>query len=419
MSSRHPLLAACCISFALAGCRDAVAPRNAVAAIAGVEEAEGGESPNILSIDHQLSIHSTLAANRGEVVHLFMRERVRDDGGDKPRPAVLMLGGRSVPAVVGMDLQYGDYDWALWLARSGGFDVFTLEFQGSGKSSRPTMDDPCNVPTAQQFLLIPNPLSATCAHSYSSALTTTASDLAELDSAVEYIRGLRGVERVHLVSWSQGSFRIGPYAVQHPEKVASLFFLAPIFNVAFKQTPPVADPTPMTLGTRADLFAGNGSTTGWDPEVRCPGQREAGIEDVVWAAIMDNDDLGRTWGAAPAGASPDSPPEGLMRVRQAFLSGWNGDLAARLTVPTLIIRGEFDSGQGGLQQVAELYRLVKNDNKLRFTVQCTGHYMPWESQRRILQQISKEWLKHGRVGGFEQGEFRVDTEGNLIPEPAP
>ena len=61
---------------------------------------------------------------------------------------------------------------------------------------------------------------------------------------------------------------------------------------------------------------------------------------------------------------------------------------------------------------------VQNDNKLRFTVQCAGHYMVWERQRWILHQVSKEWLKHGRVGGFTAGEFRIDTEGNIAPDVA-
>jgi pimeloyl-ACP methyl ester carboxylesterase len=94
---------------------------------------------------------------------------------------------------------------------------------------------------------------------------------------------------------------------------------------------------------------------------------------------------------------------------------WNAEVAAQITAPTLIIRGEFDTGQGGLQHVAELYDLVQNDNKLRFTVQCSGHFMQWEKQRKVLHQISKEWLKHGRVGGFDKGEFFVDTEGRLRP----
>jgi pimeloyl-ACP methyl ester carboxylesterase len=327
-----------------------------------------------------------------------------------------MIHGRSVPVLAGMELKYSDYDWALWLARSGGFDVFMLDFQGSGRSPRPRMDDPCNVPKAQQQgLLIPNPLEATCSPSYAFTLNTTASDLDELDTVVEYIRNLRGVDKVHLLAWSQGAFRIGPYAAKHPDKVASLFFFAPIFNTAFIRTPPSSEPTPMTLSTRADQFTPNVSTTGWG----CADQREPGIEDVVWAAIMENDDLGRTWGPPPSDAPAGSPPEGVMRVRQAILTGWNAEVASHLTVPTLIIRGDMDTGIGGRQDVAELYRLVNNDNKLRFTVQCAGHFMNWEKEHWILHQISKEWIKHGRAGGFDHGEFRVDTQGNFTPEPLP
>ena len=134
---------------------------------------------------------------------------------------------------------------------------------------------------------------------------------------------------------------------------------------------------------------------------------------------MENDELGRTWGPPPLAAPEGSPSEGVMRVRQVILTGWNAEVASQLTVPTLIIRGELDTGLGGRQDVAELYRLVKNENKLRFTVKCAGHFMNWETQRTALHQISKEWIKHGRVGGFDHGEFRVDSDGNLTPEPTP
>jgi pimeloyl-ACP methyl ester carboxylesterase len=401
-----------------AGCQEPTElKRLGVAGPVSAEIVEVGPG-NIATIDHQVPHVSTVSANFGELVHLFVRERVRNDPANaKPREAVLMIHGRSIGVLAVSELRHEDYDWAQWLARSGDVDVFMLDFQGSGRSPRPKMDDPCNAPTAQQGILIPNPLSATCPHSYPFTLNTSGSDLDELDTVVEYIRALRGVDKVHLIGWSAGSFRIGPYAVQHPDKVASLLFLAPIFNTAFRGPPPIADPTPMTLGTRADVFAGDGRVLGWDPEVKCENQREPGIENVVWAAIMENDDLGRTWGSPPAGAPEGSPPEGVMRIRQSVnaVGVWNAAVAAQITAPTLIIRGEFDTGQGGLQHVAELYNLVQNDNKLRFTVQCSGHFMPWEKQRSVLHQISKEWLKHQRVGGFDNGQFVVDSEGNLLP----
>jgi pimeloyl-ACP methyl ester carboxylesterase len=411
IKSRHFLFPI--MVMALTGCHDPYEPTLQEAPRFAVQYSEPS---NILTIDHAVPHTSTVAANAGELVHLFVRERVRDDVGERRREAVLMIHGRSVPVLAAAELRYRDYDWALSLARSGGLDVFMLDFQGSGRSPGPKMDDPCNAPSAQQGILIPNPLAATCPHSYPFTLNTSGSDLDELDRVVEYIRNLRGVEKVHLIGWSAGSFRIGPYAVLHPEKVASLLFFAPIFNTAFRGPPPITDPTPMTIGTRADAFAGDGKTLGWDVEVKCENQREPGIQDVVWAAIMENDELGQTWGPPPAGAPSGSPPEGVMRIRNSVnaMRVWNADVAAQITVPTLIIRGELDTGQGGLQHVEPLYDLIQNDNKLRFTVQCAGHFMEWEKQRHALHAISREWIRDGRVSGFDRGEFYVDTEGNFI-----
>jgi pimeloyl-ACP methyl ester carboxylesterase len=355
-------------------------------------------------------------ANAGQTILLRVRERrVAKRHSTK---VVLMIHGFSVPVQPGFDLRSDHYDWALSLAQSAGVDVFMLDFQGSGPSPRPKMNNPCNVAKADQArALIPYQIPATCDPDYPFQLINSRSDWDELDTVVDYIRGLRGVEKVNLVSWSQGSFRVGPYSVMHPEKVESLFMYAPIYNPAFRSgvgpdgfgaPVPLPQPgTPMTLRTKRDLLAL------WDGEQRCEGQLEDGIQDVVWKAIMENDKLGRTWGAPPAGAPEGSAPEGVMRVRTPFLWGWNQGMAARITVPLLIIQGEFDQGDGGIQALAELYQTVQSTRKLRFRVQCAGHRMVWESQRKILHHISKKWISHGSVGGFETGEFFVDTEGNL------
>jgi pimeloyl-ACP methyl ester carboxylesterase len=369
---------------------------------------------HVTTTDHLVPHLSTVPANAGEFVHLHLRER--DALNRNNKEVVLMIHGFSVPVQPGYDLRADHYDWALFLAQSAGFDVFMLDFQGSGLSPRPKMDDACNAPKADQArALIPNPLAATCEPGYRFQLINSKSDWDELHTAVEYIKKQRGVEKVHLISWSLGSFRVGPYAVQHPENVASLFLYAPIYNPAFRSGtgsdgfgPPVRLPqpgTPMTIRTRAEFIAI------WDAEERCDGQLEDGIQDLVWSAIMDNDPVGRDWGPFAA----DSSPEGVMRVRSQFLWAWNETVALRVTVPILIIAGEFDLGDGGIQKLAELYQTVKSPSKLRFKVQCAGHRMVWESQRKVLHHISKEWIKHGSVAGFASGEFFVDTEGNLSP----
>ena len=391
------------------------------------------QANEVVAIDHLVKHISTVPANSGQLVKLFVRERVRRHPEEKPRKAVLMVHGASVPVLPGMALNVANYDWAESLARSG-FDVFMLDFQGSGRSPRPKMDDPCNVSTADQTrALIPNPLPATCPPADPFQLINSQSDWDELDTVVDYIIAQRRVEKVALVSWSQGSFRVGPYAVQHPEKVESLFLLAAIFNPAFRSgagpdgfDPPIALPgpstfdqkrgwtnTPMTLRTRSDVMGE------WNAEIHCEGQVEDGIQDVIWSTIMDNDGVGRNWGPPPAGSPAGSPPEGVMRVRTPFLWGWNSATARRLRVPVLIIAGEFDTGRGGIQNFSQLYEDIPHDQKLWFKVQCAGHNLPWERQRKVLHHISRQWLKNGAVEGCTRGKFFVDTEGRLSPQDAP
>jgi len=174
------------------------------------QDEDGGK---IVTIDQQVPHTSTLPANTGARVNLFVRERFAVN--KTPSKAVLMVHGRSVPALAGFDLQYKHYSWALELAKAG-FDVFVVDLQGNGRSpisehgtrDFAPMQDPCNVsnfaPDFQQpRLLIPNPLSAPCPPSYPFRLVPSNSEWDELDTVVDYIRALRGVDKVALVSWSR------------------------------------------------------------------------------------------------------------------------------------------------------------------------------------------------------------------------
>lgn len=386
---------------------------------------------DIVTTDHQVPHVSTVPANTGELVHLFVRERdgspPKDKKDKKSRKAVLMIHGRSNGVLAGFDLGTDRYNWALSLAQAG-FDVFMLDFQGSGRSPRPKMDDPCNANPAQQSILIPNPLSAPCSVNYPFQLTNSQSEWDELDTVVDYIRAHRNVGKVALIGWSAAAFAIGPYAVQHPDKVERVLFFAPVFPPNGRASKPgtrfdapaalpVGSPAaefgfPMNLTTKA------GVESLWARELQCDRQREDGIQEFVWSSMMENDTIGRTWGPV----LPGGRPEGVLRSRNAFWWGWNSttvklDGTLGQSVPVLIIYGEHDIQVAAPPfSVSALYNAIPGARKLMFKVACAGHFMNWERQAKVLHHISKQWLKCGAVDGFTSGSFFVDTAGNLSPQ---
>ncbi|MFF8277183.1 alpha/beta fold hydrolase [Streptomyces lateritius] len=369
--------------------------------------------------DHAIRHKSTVPANEGQMVDLFVRERDGTSLGHlAERKAVLMLHGRSVPVLAGFDLQYKTYSWADALAKAG-YDVFMMDLQGSGLSPRPKMDDPRNASPGNQALLTPRPPGFTPGPvKYDRQLNNSNSDQAELHTVVKWIREKRHVEKVAFIGWSAAAFTMGPYAVKNPGTVESLFLLAPIFPPDGTSTPPNPLPLPgfpMFLGTRW------GVESGWNAELRCEGQREPGMVERAWAAIMDNDPVGRTWG----------PPEGLNRIRNFVRWGWNKTTAAQGgvlggSVPVLIVYGEHDrqvntsppSSDPELNfSVPALYNAVAGSHKLMVKLACAGHSVVWETQHKNVHNLSKHWLKHLKVDGKTQGVFDMNTNGDLSPAP--
>jgi pimeloyl-ACP methyl ester carboxylesterase len=371
----------------------------------------------VVTTDHAVPHISTVPANAGTPVNLFVREH---DGTrpNHPRKPVLMLHGRSVPALAAFDFGTGRFNWSMDLARAG-FDVFIMDLQGIGRSPRPTMDDPCNADPAQQGILIPNPLSATCPASYPHQLNNSQSDWDEVDTVVDFIRSLRHVQKIDLIGYSAAAFQFGPYTIQHPDKVSSLFLLAPIFPPDGRPSAPATLPVsippdqfgfPMRIQTRAEFQAA------WDSEIHCADQRPTGMVDVVWNAIMDNDTLGRTWG----------PPSGVLRFRNAFTWGWTRSTVQQesvlgTTVPVFIVYGDLDTTANTpiptlpvlTFSVPKLYDAIPGTRKLMFRLACTGHSMPWENQALELHDLSKQWLRQQAVDGLTNGSFFMDEEGNL------
>lgn len=365
--------------------------------------------------DHAVTHVSTIPANAGTTVKLFVRERDGTPQGGTRKP-VLMLHGRSTPVLAAADLQYKTYGWAEALAKAG-YDVFMMDLQGAGRSPRPKMDDPRNANPAEQRLLTPKPTGfSPGSPNYAFQLNNSNSDRDELNTVVEYIRDLHKVDKVAFIGWSAAALTMGPYAVDNPGKVASLFLLAPVFPPKATSNPPSTLPQPgfpMFLGTRPGL------ETAWNAELHCVDQREAGMVERVWAAIMENDPVGRAWG----------PPEGLNRIRNFVRWGWNETTAAKGgvlggTVPVLIVYGEHDKTVNTTPpstnpefnlSVPALYNAITGTKKLMVKMACASHSVVWEIQHKNLHNLSKHWLKHLTVDGKTTGVFEMDLNGAISP----
>ena len=179
-------------------------------AVSALPPAPAGAGERLVTLERFVPHTSTVPATAGRRVGLYLREKAgaeaiaRFESGAPPEGrVVLFVHGGSVPSVPDYDLDYKDYSWMGHLAAAG-FDTFAMDQTGYGRSPRPMMDDACNMSEADQALVTPHPLAAPCEPSYPFGSTTVQSDWDEIDTVVDYIRDLRGVERVSLIGWSAG-----------------------------------------------------------------------------------------------------------------------------------------------------------------------------------------------------------------------
>jgi pimeloyl-ACP methyl ester carboxylesterase len=357
--------------------------------------AAGDDSEQLLTVDHYVRIRSTVPAIAGQPAQIYVRERAKAGtvlrGATFADRVVLFVHGAGTPAEVAFDVPYKDYSWMAFLA-SAGFDVFSMDATGYGRSTRPPMmNDPCNLAAEQQTAFVPTLLSAPCGPSYPHQLTTIASDWDEVGAVVDYVRTLRHVDRVSLVAWSLGGPRSGGFASRHPDKVQKLVLLAPAFNRAAASSAPAkvpADGAAMNKQSREDF------TANWDRQVGCADQYEPAVSETVWSKMLESDPVGATWGP------------GVRRAPGTTVWGWNAEVVAKQQAPTLMVTGAHDK-QVAPDRVRELYADLGSRQKVFVDLACSSHNAMWEKNHMLLFRASLEWLTQGTVNGTKEGMLRL------------
>jgi pimeloyl-ACP methyl ester carboxylesterase len=349
----------------------------------------------LLSLDHYVRVKSTAPDIAGQTAQIYVREVVLPGtamrGRVAPGGVVLFVHGAGTPAEVSFDVPYKDYSWMGYLAKAG-FDVFSMDMTGYGRSTRPpAMNDPCNLSKEQQSRFIPQLIAAPCAPTRSTAITTIGSDWNDIGAVVDHLRGLRGVEKVSLVAWSQGAPRAGGYSARNPDKVARLVVLAPAYNRAGPLDAPDQLPSvnaPMNVQSHADF------TANWDRQVGCPDQYEPAASAAVWSEMLASDPVGATWGT------------GVRRAPQVPTWGFNQAVVGRMQTPFLMVAGIHDK-QVAPERVRELYADLGSKQKVLLDLACSSHNAMWERNHLLLFRASLEWLMDGKVSGMSEGELKL------------
>ena len=361
------------------------------------------QTSDILTVDRLVEHTSTVPAIKGEKVSLFLRERItasmleQSAGAAFERKVVLMVHGGFSPATLAFDVQYRDYSWMEQLAREG-FDVFTMDMTGYGRSTRPPqMDDPCNVMAEHQKALAPKTLPAPCAPKYPFELVNSDSESDDINAVVDFLRKLRGVDKISLVGWSGGGIRTGTFIGRHPQKVDRyVIWASSNYSRKNRDEAPAlpAAGASTTFQTRAV-----GTDLRWIGTQKTPGMIEPGMPDLIAALNQLADPLGATWG-----------PGGLRAPTRTYW-GWNANGAKKVQIPTLIMVGEHDALT---RSNLELFDDLGTTEKVFLGVAGGTHFMNWEKQRRVLHKASIDWLKNGSLNNATAGIFRADENGVIV-----
>ena len=357
--------------------------------------ARADDGNRLLRLDHYVQVHSAVPAIAGQTTEIYVREVVEAGtvlrGGPAQNRVALFIHGAGTPAEVAFDMPYQDYSWMAYLAHAG-FDVFSMDMTGYGRSTRPAaMNDPCNLTRAQQAAFDPALISAPCDPSYPHQMTTLASDWQDIDAVVNYVRTLRHADKLNLLGWSMGGPRAAGYAAQHADKVSKMVLLAPAYNRNAQANPPAQVPA---AGAAMNTQSQDEFVSGWDVQVGCPAQYDPSIVDAIWSEMLLSDPLGATWGS------------GVRRAPQVTSWGWTTEMVSKTQISTLMISGASDK-QVNPDRVREFYADLGSTNKVFVDLACSSHNAMYEKNHLLLFKASLEWLTKGTVEGQQQGMLRL------------
>jgi pimeloyl-ACP methyl ester carboxylesterase len=253
----------------------------------------------------------------------------------KSSKVVLLAHGAGTPGRIAFDLQVPEksavtYSLMDHLAGQG-FDVFAVDYQNYGRSDR----HPCGL------------------------CVTTQVAANDVNATVDYIRKLRGVDKVHLLGWSWGTTVTGLFTMQHPEKVNRLVLYAPPVWSSPIRMAPTAEFRTITPDNSRGLF-------------ELPASDAIAVE--TWVK-----EVAQSGGKAPNGVLLD------LFTKMPLTD------PARIAVPTMIILGDLDRLTPITQaNLPGYFAALPNTDKQFIIVPGAGHALTVQKPRlRFYSEVAK------------------------------
>ena len=217
-----------------------------------------------------------------------------------PGRPVLYIHGATFPAALSVGYRFAGRSWADDL-QARGHDVWAFDFAGYGRSGPPTE----------------------CGRAGEAA--------AQIARVVAHVGAATGHERVSIIAHSWGTIAACRFAADHPAAVDRLVLFGPIARRATMRPGPVGDWRDITVADQLARFI----------EDVPPGHQPVLLEPTLaqWGPAWIATDPQATSRTPPAVRVPGGPAADIQ-------AAWAGDLAydpARVVVPTLIVRGAWDS----------------------------------------------------------------------------
>jgi pimeloyl-ACP methyl ester carboxylesterase len=306
-------------------------------------------------------------------IELYVRnKRPADLTTFRPERTVLYVHGATYPASTAFDLKLDGLSWMDYIAARG-YDVYLVDLRGYGKSTRPKemQEDAKNNPP----------------------IVRGETAIKDIGSVVDFIRQRRGIPRVNLIGWSWGTALMAAYTAQNGSKVERLVLYAPSW---IRQTASLVQAGPGPLGAYRKVSRDQ-ALARWMTGV--PEDKKASLIPAGWFDAWAD----ATFATDPEGAKQTPPvlraPNGVVQDGAEFHGAGKPYYdPAKITVPTLLVLGEWDRDTPPYM-AQTLFPLLVNAPNKRFVMLAEGtHTIMMEKNRMELFRAVQAFLDE--AGGF-------------------